>query len=51
MVQIVWTQEEVANLDPIRRYIQQFDPEAARRMALRLIRACDSLQAFPNRGR
>jgi len=35
----------------IRAYIHQFDPQAARRMARRLVEAGDSLRDFPDRGR
>lgn len=51
MARIVWTREALANLELIRSYIHQFDPQAARRMARRLIEAGDSLQTYPHRGR
>lgn len=51
MARIVWTREALGNLELIRRYIHQFDPRAAQRMAARLIEACDRLQDFPDRGR
>ncbi|PKP99316.1 MAG: addiction module toxin RelE [Alphaproteobacteria bacterium HGW-Alphaproteobacteria-15] len=51
MVQVVWTQRALVRLRLIRAYIEQFDPDAAERLAARLIEAGDSLRAFPNRGR
>ena len=51
MARIVWTREALTNLELIRSYIHQFDPQAARRMARRLIEASDSLQIYPDRGR
>jgi toxin ParE1/3/4 len=51
MARIVWTREALASLELIRSYIHQFDPQAAQRMARRLIEAGDSLRTFPDRGR
>ncbi|MEO7689196.1 MAG: type II toxin-antitoxin system RelE/ParE family toxin [Sphingomonas sp.] len=51
MARIVWTREALASLELIRTYIHQFDPQAAQRMARRLIEAGDSLRNFPDRGR
>ncbi len=51
MVRIVWTREALTNLELIRAYIHQFDPQAAQRMASRLIDAGTSLGDFPERGR
>ncbi|MDB5705708.1 MAG: type toxin-antitoxin system RelE/ParE family toxin [Sphingomonas bacterium] len=51
MARIVWTREALASPELIRSYIHQFDPQAAHRMALRLIEAGDSLRTFPDRGR
>jgi addiction module RelE/StbE family toxin len=51
MARIVWTREALASLELIRSYIHQFDPQAAQRMARRLIEAGDSLRDFPDRGR
>ena len=51
MVRVVWTREALTNLELIRAYIHQFDPQAAQRMASRLIDAGTSLGDFPERGR
>ena len=51
MARVVWTREAIANLELIRSYIHQFDPQAAQRMARRLIEAGDGLREFPDRGR
>lgn len=51
MVQIVWTQRALAQLRLIRAYVAQFDPDAAERLAMRLIDAGNSLHEFPDRGR
>jgi toxin ParE1/3/4 len=40
-----------ADLIGIRDYIREQNPNAARRVARRLLDACRSLNAFPNRGR
>jgi len=51
MVQIVWTRRALAQLRWIRAYVAQFDPDAAERLAARLIDAGNSLHEFPDRGR
>lgn len=51
MARIVWTREALAAVELIRAYIHQFDPQASRRMASRLIAAGDSLCDFPQRCR
>ncbi len=51
MGRVVWTREALTNLELIRAYIHQFDPQAAQRMASRLIDAGTSLADFPERGR
>ncbi|WBH15372.1 type II toxin-antitoxin system RelE/ParE family toxin [Sphingomonas radiodurans] len=51
MANVIWTDEALTNLELIVDYIEQFDPQAAVRMALRLISASESLRDFPNRGR
>ena len=51
MVQIVWTQRALVRLRLIRAYIAEFDPDAAERLAARLIQAGNSLRDFPQRGR
>lgn len=51
MARIVWTREALSNLELIRAYIHEFDPNAAQRLARRLLTAGDSLAKFPARGR
>ena len=51
MARVTWTREALADIEQIRLYIGQFDPQAAQRIAERLIAAGDSLYVFPNRGR
>ena len=51
MVRVVWTRDALVNLRLIRHDIEQFDPQAAERIAQRLIEAGDRLSMFPERGR
>lgn len=51
VVQVVWTQRAVADLQAIRAYIEQFSPLAAQRIALRLLNAGNALDEQPSRGR
>ena len=51
MARVVWTREALANLELIRAYIEQFDPNAAVRLTAQLFAAGDSLRDFPRRGR
>jgi toxin ParE1/3/4 len=49
---IVWSQEAVEDLAAIRAYIAEDDPEAARRIALRIIHSIeDLLSGNPEMGR
>jgi len=48
---VVWTFSALTDLEGIRRYIGNFNPDAARDMAERIIEAADSLATFPYRGR
>jgi plasmid stabilization system protein ParE len=41
----------MAQLRAIRAYLEQFNPEAAERLAARLVAAGNSLRSFPRRGR
>lgn len=50
-MQIVFAPAAIADLIAIRNYIGHFNPAAARRMALRLRSAAESLAEFPDRGR
>ncbi|ODT89786.1 type II toxin-antitoxin system RelE/ParE family toxin [Phenylobacterium sp. SCN 70-31] len=51
MRRVVWSVEAQVNLDAIRAYIGYFNPAAARRVAVRLVAAAESLAEFPDRGR
>ncbi len=51
MAEIIWSIEATSGLADIRRYIAEFDAEAADKIARRLIAAADSLAYFPDRGR
>lgn len=51
MVQVVWTQEALEELDAIHAYIDQFNPLAADLMALRLKNLAASLRTTPDMGR
>lgn len=51
MVRIIWLEDAIISLEPVRGYLRQFNPEAAERFVRRLIDAGDSLADFPNRGR
>ncbi len=50
-MRVVWSKAAIADLRGIRAYIGQFNPYAARDMAVRLVEAGDSLGYFPHRGR
>ena len=50
MVKVIWTREALTDLATIRTYIDQFDPDAAQRLAERLRVAAESLAAFPYKG-
>jgi addiction module RelE/StbE family toxin len=51
LTQVDWTFSALADLQKIRRYIEDFNPRAARETALALKEAGDSLGIFPHRGR
>jgi toxin ParE1/3/4 len=48
---VVWTFSALADVEGIRRYIGNFNPYAARDMAVRIIETGNSLATFPYRGR
>jgi addiction module RelE/StbE family toxin len=48
---VIWTISALADLEGLRRYIGNFNPDAARNMAARIVETADSLAAFPFRGR
>ena len=49
--EVVWTEQALAHLDAIRAYINQFNPQTARRVADNLKTLGDSLSHFSERGR
>lgn len=48
---VIFSPEAKADLRHIRAYISRDNPQAALRMALRIVAACDRLEAFSRRGR
>jgi len=48
---VVWTLSALADVQDIRRYIGNFNPQAAVTMAATIIQTGDSLENFPYRGR
>ncbi len=51
MYSVVWTEQALANLEAIRAYLAQFNPQAASRVAVDLLATAEGLVAFPHRGR
>ena len=51
MRRVGWTDQAVRDLIAIGQYIEGFSPNAARRVAARLIALGESLREFPDRGR
>lgn len=47
----MWTDDAVGNIEAIFTYVAIFNPDAASRLAERLMAVADSLAEFPNRGR
>jgi toxin ParE1/3/4 len=50
-MRIVWSETAIANLVDIRRYVEQDKPEAARRLALRIVSSVERLANHPHLGR
>jgi addiction module RelE/StbE family toxin len=50
-MQIVWTEQALADLAEIERYIEQDKPEAAERVAAHLWTSVEHLAEFPQLGR
>lgn len=48
---IIWSKEAIASLENIVDYIEVFDPDAASRLAIRILDVADTLTIFPDRGR
>jgi len=51
LTQIVWTEPALVNLQAIREYIRQFNPQAAERVAAAIVATAEGLIHFPYRGR
>lgn len=51
MKQVIWSHAAAFDVEAIRRYIEDFNPSAARAMAAHLVAASNSLAIFPARGR
>ena len=50
-MRIIWTETAIANLIEIRRYIEQDQPAAARRVAQRILDSVERLARHPHLGR
>jgi len=50
-VRVVWTQKALQHLVAIRSYVERDKPEAARRLAARIVNASDELAFHPHKGR
>lgn len=50
-MQIVWTRTALRGVLRAYDYLNEFNPEAARRLAAELLAAGDNLERFPHRGR
>jgi toxin ParE1/3/4 len=49
--QVIWTETALDHLEAIQTYIAESNPEAAQRVAARLVEAGNSLTDHPHRGR
>jgi toxin ParE1/3/4 len=50
-MRIIWSETAIANLVDIRQYIEQDKPEAARRLAQRILASVERLAQHPHLGR
>jgi toxin ParE1/3/4 len=50
-MRIVWSETAIANLVDIRQYVEQDKPEAARRLAQRILSSVERLAKHPHLGR
>lgn len=50
-MRVVWSETAIASLVDIRRYIEHDQPEAARRLAARILAAVERLATHPHLGR
>lgn len=48
---VVWSDGALENVADISTYIRTFNPRAAARLELDIIRACEGLSTMPDRGR
>jgi plasmid stabilization system protein ParE len=48
---VVFSPEAIADLSAIRTYIGERNPDAASRIAVQIVAACDRLEYLPERGR
>lgn len=48
---VVWSRRAARNMISIRRYIQQFNPEAAKSMAKRILESVQAISEHPQIGR
>ncbi|MDE1149094.1 MAG: type II toxin-antitoxin system RelE/ParE family toxin [Azospirillaceae bacterium] len=51
MTQVLWSDDALSDIEVHVAYIDQFNPEAANRLARALLAAGHSLAMFPQRGR
>lgn len=51
MAEVVWSDEAIANVASIERYIAEFNVPAARRLAARIVEATERLAEHPYMGR
>lgn len=51
MRRLIWSVDAIEDLNAIDRYIREFNPRAALRIASALVDAAGNLAAFPDRGR
>jgi toxin ParE1/3/4 len=51
MRRLIWSTDAIDDLKAIGRYIAEFNPSAAKRVADALVEAAGSLVTFPDRGR
>jgi len=51
LITVVWTAAALANLQAVRDYIKQFNPNAAAKVAAEIVATSNGLVTFPHRGR
>jgi toxin ParE1/3/4 len=50
-MRIIWSETAISNLNEIRRFIEHHKPEAARRLAQRILASVERLAEHPHLGR